>query len=220
MNAVVDFIREETKQDITIYHFDKIHNRTWTNCKNKDTLIKIVVCIINGHYIEIKTKDYKNMTLPEVFPTNVPQVMWDVSNIKGIKNLPKQWKNDVLGLCKPVLFYVWDSEAYVNMEADNTGLFHTYACGFLQILTSGNCDVSITDGPECITEMIDQIVQEAWKQDITTVYMYAHNAKKFDNYLLLNTSFESGRHDTYKFKTVIKSGSGLIKVVLIVASKE
>lgn len=30
------------------------------------------------------------MTLPEVFPTNVPQVMWDVSNIKGIKNLPKQ----------------------------------------------------------------------------------------------------------------------------------
>lgn len=50
--------------------------------------------------------------------------------------------------------------------------------------------------------------------------MYAHNAKKFDNYLLLNTSFESGRHDTYKFKTVIKSGSGLIKVVLIVASKE
>jgi len=68
--------------------------------------------------------------------------------------------------------------------------------------------------------MIDEVVQAARDQDITTVYMYAHNAKKFDNYLLLNTSFKSGRNTSYKFKTVIKSGSGLIKVVLIVAKTD
>jgi len=92
MNTVAEFIREETKRDLVIYHFDKIHNRTRTNCKRKEQQdqVKVVVCIVDGHYIEIKTKDYKNMILPEIKTSYVPQGMWDVSDIKGIKNLPKQ----------------------------------------------------------------------------------------------------------------------------------
>jgi len=122
-------------------------------------------------------------------------------------------------------FYVWDLEAYVDMEEEgrspdelkSSGLFVPYACGFKKILSeSESSSVQITIGNSCITEFIDLVSSDALDSGITAIYLYAHNAKKFDNYLLLNNSFNSGTHDYYKFKTVIKSGSGLVKVVLLV----
>jgi len=49
--------------------------------------------------------------------------------------------------------------------------------------------------------------------------MYAHNAKKFDNYLLLNEITNDNNKLIIKFHKVVKSASGLVKVVVHVSEK-
>lgn len=127
--------------------------------------------------------------------------------------------------------YVWDSEAYVDLGNDTPlcGIFIPYACGYKKIGVQdveGECStlfpcypVHITER-EGITSPIYKMMEKIFYEDENNViYMYAHNAKKFDNYLLLNDQCDDTSILQIKFFKVVKSASGLVKVVVHVSER-
>jgi len=79
-------------------------------------------------------------------------------------------------------------------------------------------DIKIFYSIDCINEMFTSLNEEYKDKKIKvkrnnrevskkrTVYMYFHNAKQFDSYIILNTKLKK----PFKFKSLVKNQSGIL----------